>query len=61
MREDESCPHPHPSLPGTDRVNLLLTTIWYNFNSQFYQQTGGVAMGGPASSTTAETYMQEAH
>ena len=41
-----------------DLVNLVLTTTWYNFNSQFYQQTDGVAMGGPASSTTAEIYMQ---
>ena len=41
-----------------DLVNLVLATIWYNFNSQFYQQTDGVAMGGPASSTTAEIYMQ---
>ena len=35
-------------------VNLVLTTIWHTFNSQFYQQTDGIAMGGPASSTTAE-------
>ena len=28
------------------------------FSSQFYQQTAGVAMGGPASSNTAELYMQ---
>ena len=41
-----------------DLVNLVLTTTWYTFNSQFYQQTDGVAMGGPASSTTAEIYMQ---
>ena len=41
-----------------DLVNLVLTTTWYNFNSQFYQQTDGVAMGDPASSTTAEIYMQ---
>ena len=40
-----------------DLVNLVLTTTWYNFNSQFYQQTDGVAMGGPASSITA-TYME---
>ena len=33
--------------------NLVLTTIWYTFNSQFYKLTGG-----PASSTTAEIYMQ---
>ena len=41
-----------------DLVNLVLTTTWYTFNSQFYQQTDGVAMGVPASSTTAEIYMQ---
>ena len=29
-----------------------------HFNFQFYQQTDGVAMGGLASSTTAEIYMQ---
>ena len=32
-----------------DLVNLVLTTTWYTFNSQFYQQTDGVAMGGPGS------------
>ena len=41
-----------------DLVHLVLTTTWYTFNSQFCQQTDGVAMGGPASSTTAEIYMQ---
>ena len=41
-----------------DLVNLVLTTTWNTFNSQFYQQTDGVAMGGPASSTTVEIYMQ---
>ena len=41
-----------------DLVNLVLTTTWYFFNSQFYQQTDGIAMGGPTSSTTAEIYMQ---
>ena len=41
-----------------DLVHLVLTTTWYTFNSQFYQQTDGVAMGDPASSTTAEIYMQ---
>ena len=39
-------------------VHLVLTTTWYTFNSQFYQQTDGVAMGVPADSTTAEIYMQ---
>ena len=37
-----------------DLVNLVLTITWYTFNSQFCQQTDAFAMGGPASSTTAE-------
>ena len=41
-----------------DLVYLVLTTTWSTFNSQFYQQTDGVVMGGPAPSTTAENYMQ---
>ena len=41
-----------------DLVYLVLTTTWHTFNSQFYQQTDGVAMRGPASSTTAEIYIQ---
>ena len=36
----------------------VLITTWYTFNPQFYQQTDGVAMGGPPPSTTAEIYMQ---
>ena len=31
-------------------VHLVLRTTWYTFDSQFYQQIDGVAMGGPASS-----------
>ena len=41
-----------------DLVHMVLKTTWYTFNSPFYQQTDGVAMGDPASSTTAEIYMQ---
>ena len=41
-----------------DLVDLVLTTTWYTLNSQFYPQTDGVAIGGPACSTTAEIYMQ---
>ena len=41
-----------------DLVHLVLTTTWYTFISQFYQQTDGVAMGGPTSSATAGIYMQ---
>ena len=39
-----------------DVVNLILTTTWYTFKSQFYQQTHGVTMVGPTFSTTADTY-----
>ena len=49
---------PIPQDKFLDLVHLVLTTTWYTFNSQFYQQTSGVAMGGPASSTTAEIYLQ---
>ena len=41
-----------------DLVHLVLTTTWYIFNAQFYEQTDAAAMGGPASSTAAEIYMQ---
>ena len=41
-----------------DLVHLVLTTTWYTFNSQFYQQTNDVAMEDPASSPTAKIYMQ---
>ena len=36
----------------------FLDLSFYNFNFQFYRKTDGVAMGSPASSTTAEIYMQ---
>ena len=39
-------------------VNLVLTTTWCTFNYQFHQQTDSVAMGEPASSTTAKIYLQ---
>ena len=41
-----------------DLVHLVLATTCYTFNSQFCQQTDGVAMGDPASSATAEMYIQ---
>ena len=41
-----------------DLIHLVLKTTWYTFNYQFYQQADGIAMGGPASSTIAEIYMQ---
>ena len=47
--------HQHKFL---ELVNLVLTTILYTFNSQFYHKIDDVAMGGPPSSTTAELYIQ---
>ena len=41
-----------------DLVNLVLTSTWHTFNSQFYQQTDGVVKKRPASSTKAEVYIQ---
>ena len=41
-----------------DLVHMVLTNTCYTFNSQFYQRTDGIAMGGPASSTKPEIYMQ---
>ena len=41
-----------------DLLYLALTTFWYTFSSQFYQQTDDMAMRGPGSSITAEIYMR---
>ena len=41
-----------------DLINVILTTTWYTFNFQFYQQTDGVEKGRPTSSTTIEFYTQ---
>ena len=41
-----------------DLFNLVLTTTWCTVNYQSYQRTDGFAIGGPASSTTAEIYME---
>ena len=41
-----------------DLVNLVFTSAWYTFNSQFSQQTDDFAMVEPASSTTSKIYMQ---
>ena len=41
-----------------DLLNILLQTIYFKFNDQFYQQTDGAAMGGPTSAIVSEIYMQ---
>ena len=47
-----------PQVKFLDLVSLVFATTCYTFNSQFCQQTDGDAMGGPASSATAEIYEQ---
>ena len=39
-----------------DLVSLVLTTTCYTFDSQFYQQTDGVATRGQTSSTATKNY-----
>ena len=39
-------------------VNMVLTTTWYTFNSQFHKQTHGVAVKGLPFSTTDGIYVQ---
>ena len=39
-------------------LEFLLHTTFFIFNGSYYQQTEGVAMGGPPSSIVAEIYMQ---
>ena len=49
-----------PQFELWDIVNLILITTLNTLDCEFYQQIDGVVMGGPASSPTAEIYM-EAH
>ena len=41
-----------------DLLEFLPRTTFFIFNVTYYQQTEGVAMGGPPSSIVAEIYMQ---
>ena len=48
-------------IPSKDILNItefLLTRTWYKYKEKYFQQTDGVAMGGPTSSVVAEIYMQ---
>ena len=49
---------PIPQDKFLDLVHLVLTNTWYTLNSQFDQQIHGFVMGGAASSTTEEIYLQ---
>ena len=39
-------------------VDLVYINIWYLFDSEFSQHTDGIKIGGTASSTKAEIYIQ---
>ena len=41
-----------------DLLDILLCTIYFKFNGDFYQQTDGAAMGGPTSAIVSEIYRQ---
>ena len=41
-----------------DLLDILLDTTCFKFNGDFYHQTDGAAMGGPASAIVSEIYMQ---
>ena len=60
LENDENPPDRTPlSLKNVlDFLELLLRTTFFIFNGTYYQQTEGVAMGGPPSSIVAEIYMQ---
>ena len=60
LENDETLPDQTPlSLKNVlDLLELLLRTTFFILNGTCYQQTEGVAMGGPPSSIVAEIYMQ---
>ena len=60
LESDETLPDWTPLSPKNvpDLLELLLRTTFFIFNGTHYQQTEGVAMGGPPSSIVAEIYMQ---
>ena len=59
LENDETLPDQTPLSPKTvlDVLEFLLRTTFFIFNGTYYQQTEGVAMGGPPSSIVAEIYM----
>ena len=60
MENDETVPDWIPLSPkdALGLLEFLLRTTFFIFNGTYYQQTEGVAMGGPPSSIVAEIYMQ---
>ena len=49
---------PLPPKNVLDLLEFLVRATFFIFNGTYYQQTEGVAMGGPPSSIVAEIYMQ---
>ena len=60
LENDETLPDRMPLSPKNilNLLEFLLCTTFFIFNGTYYQQTEGVAMGGPPSSIAAEIYMQ---
>ena len=60
LENDEALPDRTPLLPKNvlDLSEFLLCKTFFIFNGTYYQQTEGVAMGGPPSSIVPEIYMQ---
>ena len=60
LEDDETLLDRTPLSPKylLDLFELLPRTTFFIFNGTYYQQTEGVAMGGPPSSIVAEIYMQ---
>ena len=45
-------------LSSRENLDILLHTTYFKFNGDFYQKTGGAAMGGPTSAIVSEICMQ---
>ena len=60
LENDETLSDRTPLSPKNvlDLLEFLVRTTFFIFNGTYYQQTEGVAMGGPPSSIVAEIYMQ---
>ena len=60
LENDQTLPDWTPLSPKNvlDLLEVLLCTTFFIFNGTYYQQTEGVAMGGPHSSIVSDIYMQ---
>ena len=60
LENDETLPDRMPLSPKNvlDLLEFLQRTTFFIFNGTYYQQTEGVAMGGPPLLIVAEIYIQ---